>query len=318
MGQESISRARLLAWYRRARRDLPWRRVSDPYAVWVSEVMLQQTRVAAVTPYYGRFLRRFPDVGALARARLETVLSLWSGLGYYRRARMLHAAARCVARDGFPGTAAGWRRLPGVGEYTAAAVASIAFGEPVAVVDGNVERVLCRLHAEPRPGRRRLRELAQAWVSRRAPGAHNQAVMELGATICTPRAPACGRCPLRAHCKGRDDPARYPAPTKRRSVVERRAVKFATRGGRVFLRRHGDGGLLAGMWDLPRSRATGEPLATVRHGILDRRLVLEVHAGRATGAGRWFSPARLERIPLAGAARKCLFRLGVLSGLPSS
>ena len=140
--------------------------MSDPYAVWVSEVMLQQTRVAAVTPYYGRFLRRFPDVSALARARLETVLSLWSGLGYYRRARMLHAAARRVAREGFPGTAAGWRRLPGVGEYTAAAVASIAFGEPVAVVDGNVERVLCRLHAEPRPGRRAI-------LSNRAPLARN-------------------------------------------------------------------------------------------------------------------------------------------------
>ncbi|HEX6199573.1 MAG TPA: A/G-specific adenine glycosylase, partial [Thermoanaerobaculia bacterium] len=137
----SRSRAELLAWYDRHRRDLPWRRDRDPYRVWVSEIMLQQTRVETVLPYYERFLERFPDVGALAAAPLEDVLALWSGLGYYRRARQLHAAAARVARDGFPETAHGWRELPGIGEYTAAAVASIAFGEVTAVLDGNVERV---------------------------------------------------------------------------------------------------------------------------------------------------------------------------------
>ncbi|MHC5050082.1 MAG: HhH-GPD family protein, partial [Planctomycetota bacterium] len=145
---DATSRRKLLAWYRRRRRDLPWRRTRDPYAIWVSEIMLQQTRVAAVVPYYERFLRRFPDVGTLARARIDTVLTFWSGLGYYRRARSLHAAAKVVRREGgLPRAAAGWRRLPGVGPYTAAAVASIAFGEPVAAVDGNVTRVLSRLHA---------------------------------------------------------------------------------------------------------------------------------------------------------------------------
>ena len=186
---DATSRRKLLVWYRKNRRDLPWRRTRDPYAIWVSEIMLQQTRVAAVVSYYERFLRRFPDVGTLARARIDTVLTLWSGLGYYRRARHLHAAARILRRDGFPRTAADWRRLPGVGPYTAAAVASIAFGEPAAVVDGNVTRVLSRLHAldDGRP----VGDLAQAWLSPRAPGDFNQAVMELGATVCTPRSPEC-------------------------------------------------------------------------------------------------------------------------------
>ncbi|MHC4163818.1 MAG: HhH-GPD family protein, partial [Planctomycetota bacterium] len=178
---DATSRRKLLAWYRRRRRDLPWRRTRDPYAIWVSEIMLQQTRVAAVVPYYERFLRRFPDVGTLARARIDTVLAFWSGLGYYRRARSLHAAARIVRREGWPCTAADWRRLPGVGPYTAAAVASIAFGEPVAAVDGNVTRVLSRLHALDKRGP--VTDLAQAWLIPCAAGDFNQAVMELGATL---------------------------------------------------------------------------------------------------------------------------------------
>ncbi|MHC4341835.1 MAG: A/G-specific adenine glycosylase, partial [Planctomycetota bacterium] len=243
MGETSIGRSetrrRLLAWYRRRRRDLPWRGTRDPYAVWVSEIMLQQTRVAAVIPYYQRFLKRFPDVKALARARPDSVLALWSGLGYYRRARMLHAAAKEVARRGFPKDAAGWRELSGVGEYTAAAVASIVFGERIAVVDGNVERVICRLKAHRERNRKRIRAAAQAWLSARVPGDHNQAVMELGATVCTPRRPACDVCPMRAACCGRSEPERYPAPKRRPRVsVEKRPLAFCTKGGRVLLRRH--------------------------------------------------------------------------------
>jgi len=302
---DATSRRKLLVWYRRRRRDLPWRGTRDPYAIWVSEIMLQQTRVAAVVPYYERFLRRFPDVHGLARARIDTVLAFWSGLGYYRRARSLHAAARIVRREGWPLTAADWRRLPGVGPYTAAAVASIAFGEPVAAVDGNVTRVVSRVHALDRGGP--VNDLAQAWLSRRAAGDFNQAVMELGATVCTPRAPECPRCPLRDACAGRATPERYPAPRPRaRPVHERRAVTFACRDGKVFLTRRNGTGLVAGMWDLPTTRAGGEPLAVIRHAVLNRHIRIEVFAGRARGAGRWFSARQLARIPLATAARKCL------------
>ncbi len=314
---DATSRRKLLAWYRRRRRDLPWRRTRDPYAIWISEIMLQQTRVAAVVPYYERFLRRFPDVVTLARARLDTVLAFWSGLGYYRRARSLHEAARIVRRDGWPRSAAEWRRLPGVGAYTAAAVASIAHGEPVAAVDGNVTRVLSRLHALGGPGP--VAELAEAWLSRRAPGSSNQAFMELGAMVCTPRAPDCPRCPLRDACAGRAAPERYPVRRPRaRPVKEHRAVALACRDGKVFLTRHNGSGLLAGMWDLPATRRRGEPLAVVRHGVLNRHMVISVYRDRARGAGRWFTARQLARIPLATAARKCLrgtgFGLGDIRG----
>ena len=274
--------------------------------------MLQQTRVAAVVPYYERFLERFPDAGRLARARLETVLALWSGLGYYRRARMLHEAAKRIAKEGFPETAAGLRALPGVGEYTANAVASIAFGEPAAAVDGNVERVLSRLHAIVRD-RKRVRELAAAWVPPRAPGDHNQALMELGATVCTPRAPRCDACPLLAHCRGRADPGRYPAPRARtRQVAEKRRVAYASRDGKVFLRQNPEEVRPAALWDLPPARDGRRPLATVRHSILDRRLTITVHAAPASGAGRWFSRRQVDALPLAAAARKCLESVGFL------
>ena len=312
MGAESIG-ARLLGWYRRHRRDLPWRRTRDPYAIWISEIMLQQTRVAAAIPYYERFLRRFPDVETLARARVDSVLALWSGLGYYRRARSLHAAARVVARDGMPTSAGGLRELPGIGAYTANAIASIAYGEPVAVVDGNVERVLSRFHAIAEPKSRGLRALADAWLPARDPGDFNQAVMELGAIVCTPRSPGCGSCPLRAECRGREAPERYPRPKRRaRVVVEEHAVGLVVRDGRVLLRRRGPDGLLAGMWELPASRARGAPLATVSHGVLDRRLVYRVHAGRAR-KGRFFTPAQVRRLALTAAARKCLEATGFLA-----
>ncbi|MGQ0612140.1 MAG: A/G-specific adenine glycosylase [Planctomycetaceae bacterium] len=302
--------ARLLAWYRRRRRNLPWRGTKDPYAIWVSEVMLQQTRVAAAVPYYERFLDRFPDVGTLARARLPTVLRHWAGLGYYRRARNLHAAARVVARSGFPRTAQGWRALPGVGAYTSAAVASIAFREPVAVVDGNVARVLCRLHALP-GGATRIAALAQTWLRRDAPGDFNQAVMELGATICTPRAPSCDACPLADACCGRHEPSRYPAPRPRpRTSLENRAVAFEVRGGRVLLRQYGKGERLEGLWDLPEAAGSGRVLGTVRHTIVDCRMLLSIHAGGARGGGTWVTRARLSRLPLTAAARKCLDRVG--------
>ncbi|MDH3590464.1 MAG: NUDIX domain-containing protein, partial [Planctomycetota bacterium] len=228
-------------------------------------------------------------------------------------ARYLHAAARIVARDGFPRTAAGLRALPGVGTYTANAIASIVYGEPAAVVDGNVERVLSRLHAMTGRDKRRWQELADAWIARDAPGDHNQAVMELGATVCTPRAPLCSTCPVREACAGKREPERYPAPQPRAPLRdERLAVAYIVRDGRVLLSRVAGDGLLAGMWEMPSSRAGGEPLAVIRHGVLDRRQHIAVHRGRARTAGRWFSASQLGAIPLTTAARKCLIQVGFL------
>ncbi|MEM8883394.1 MAG: A/G-specific adenine glycosylase [Planctomycetota bacterium] len=303
----------LLPWYRREARDLPWRRTRDPYAIWVSEIMLQQTRVAAVIPYYERFLRRFPDVGTLARAREETVLAHWSGLGYYRRARMLHAAARQAARDGVPTSYDGWRALPGIGDYTASAIASIAHGEAEPVVDGNVERVVSRYLAA-HPDKRETRRRMESWIPADEPGDFNQAVMELGATVCLPRAPRCDACPIVDGCRGRHEPERYPAAKVRPKVREvERAVKLARSKGRVFLRRNEKTGVLEGMWDLPPSRGGGDALGEVRHGVLDRSYRISIHAGRATGTGRWFTPKQLESVPLATAARKCLRLVGFIS-----
>ncbi|RME41626.1 MAG: A/G-specific adenine glycosylase, partial [Planctomycetota bacterium] len=202
-------RRALLRWYDRHARDLPWRRRRhDPYAQWVAEIMLQQTRVETVIRYYERFLRRFPDVNRLAAARHDTLLKYWEGLGYYRRALHMHEAARRIVKEGngLPASAEAWRRLPGIGEYTAAAVASIAFGEPVAAVDGNVARVLARLFGvtdavAPSEGRRRIRGIADRLVSPSRPGDFNQAWMDLGSMVCTPRGPRCDVCPLASCCR---------------------------------------------------------------------------------------------------------------------
>lgn len=303
---------RLLDWYETSRRDLPWRRTREPYAIWVSEIMLQQTRVAAALPYYERFMKRFPDVGALARAREETVLALWSGLGYYRRARMLHAAAKIVAREGMPASHDEWRALPGVGDYTAAAIASIAHGEAAPVVDGNVERVVSRYLARD-VTKREARDAMAGWIPKDAPGEFNQAVMELGALVCLPREPLCGACPVASDCAGRARPGRFPArPKKRPKKTIHRPVKLAARRNAVFLRRNEPPAKPEGMWDLPPSRGRGRALAEVSHGILDRTYRISVHAGRASGQGRWFEVGQLDRIPLAAAARKCLASVGML------
>src|SRR5664279_4907056 len=198
-------RRSLLDWYDAHRRDLPWRRDADPYRVWVSEIMLQQTRVAAVLEHYARWMQRFPTIHHLAKAREQSVLALWSGLGYYHRARRLHQAAKVIAREPhgeFPRTEEAWRELPGIGRYTAAALASIAFGEPVAVVEGNVARVLERMFGEAK-GREDAWHQAEALLDRTRPGDFNQAMMELGATVCTPRAPQCLLCPLITWCATR-------------------------------------------------------------------------------------------------------------------
>lgn len=282
----------LLAWYRANRREMPWRGLRDPYAVWVSETMLQQTRVETVRGYFARFLARFPDVRALASAKTDDVLKLWEGLGYYRRARDLHAAARLVAERGrFPETAAGWALLPGVGPYTAAAVASICSGEAEPVVDGNVARVAMRLRAMPGDGRgaRERAEIA-SWLrpaieGSGAPGDFNQAVMELGETLCVPHSPACLLCPLRAGCRAaaEGDPDRYPArrPAKQRPV--RRFLAFVARdaAGRVLLERRPEAGLLGGLWELPMAPAADA--LKQRGGAAGARRALRTLGLRAKG-----------------------------------
>ncbi|HEX6989638.1 MAG TPA: A/G-specific adenine glycosylase [Bacillota bacterium] len=253
----------LLAWYRRFGRKLPWRLTTDPYAILVSEFMLQQTRVETVIPYYHRFLRRFPTLGALAAAAEEDVLAAWEGLGYYRRARHLHATAQALVQHWqgrLPDDPAVLRGFPGVGAYTAAALASIVHGRRAAALDGNIVRVMARVTAEDddvarAPVRRSLAQAVEALQAHGHPGDINQALMELGATICLPRAPDCGNCPLRATCAAHrgGHPERFPARgAPARKVTEQRAAALLVVPGRgVVLRRRPDGGLLAGLWELP-------------------------------------------------------------------
>ncbi|MDY7091438.1 MAG: A/G-specific adenine glycosylase [Acidobacteriota bacterium] len=292
----------LLSWYDDHRRDLPWRKNTDPYRVWVSEIMLQQTRVETVIPYYEAFLERFPSVEALARAQQEEVLARWSGLGYYRRARQLHAAAQAVVeRGGFPENAEGLQELPGIGAYTSAAVASIAFGQAVPVMDGNVERVTSRLlasEANPKRSAQRRRLVAQAaeLLDAERPGDSNQALMELGATVCTPTAPACGRCPLASECRGfaSGDPERYPEPRQRRAPVRlfRRVALVieaeeepAPQGRELLLlfRRPDDSEVLAGTWELPSVEGPREEFLVSE----EESLAKSQEAFAARYGGRW-------------------------------
>ena len=270
ISQDAMSEARaaLLEHYDREARALPWRKDTDPYRVLVSEFMLQQTRVDTVLGYYDRWLDRFPTLDALATADEEEVLKQWEGLGYYRRARNLHRAAQIVREElggSLPRDVSGLAALPGVGEYTSGAVASIAFGEAVPAVDGNVKRVLARLHDQAKPTVSWLRSTAGRWVDPVRPGDWNQALMELGATICTPRAPACARCPVEAWCGARrvGTVERRPAPVVKRKP-KRVCIVLAVfhRSGSVLLEKRPDDGLLGGMWALPERRLGGERGAT--------------------------------------------------------
>lgn len=307
---------RLLAWYDAHARDLPWRKSRDPYRVWVSEIMLQQTRVAAVIEHYHEFLRRFPTVQKLASAREASVLAAWSGLGYYRRARMLHAAAKVVARERagtFPKTAEDWQTLPGVGRYTAAAIASIAFDQPIAVVDGNVERVLQRITGQGLPGET-VWQAAEWLLDRQRPGHFNQAMMELGATICAPRSPGCLTCPLVGLCATRGElPGRGTAAKQRRLEVH---YALQRQNGSVFLtQRPGDARLMAGMWELPEippPQDHTKPLLTVKHSITVTDYTVHVWPVSALDVdGEWLVVGRLPKLPLTGLARKILRKSGI-------
>ncbi len=319
-------RSQLLAWYEARARELPWRKNRDPYRVWLSEIMLQQTRVAAVVEHYHEFQRRFPDVKKLSAAREASVLAAWSGLGYYRRARMLHAAARIVAQKHggkFPRTAQELRMLPGIGRYTAAAIASIAFGEPVAVVDGNVERVIQRITGNPLRGEKLWTE-ANGWLDRQRPGDFNQAMMELGAVVCTPRAPACLTCPVVHLCATRGELAtgKKAAPRKKREAHYALNYRTNGRGCEVFLKRRSiQSSLMAGMWELPeiddlsqvRSGGNAEPCLTVRHSITVTDYTVRVWRTSAPRSkGKWIPVEGLNNMALTGLARKILRKAGVI------
>ena len=311
-------REELLAWYDANARELPWRRDRDPYRVWVSEIMLQQTRVAAVIEHYHEFLKSFPSVQKLASARESSVLAAWSGLGYYRRARMLHAAAKIVAREyggKFPSTAEGWRNLPGIGRYTSAAIASIAFGEPVAVVDGNVERVLQRVSGQRFAGKN-VWVAAEALLDRERPGDFNQAMMELGATVCTPRSPVCLTCPVIDLCATRGEMAwsGKSVPQKKREIH----YALDCRDDQVWLvQRPKDASLMAGMWELPEIPRPGDhedPIFKVRHSITVTDYSVSVwHVAVPKGVPRQqIAKARLAQLALTGLARKILRKAEIL------
>ncbi|HZD06080.1 MAG TPA: NUDIX domain-containing protein, partial [Longimicrobiales bacterium] len=273
----------LLAFFDAHARDLPWRRTGDPYRIWVSEVMLQQTRVETVVPYYRRWMERFPDVDRLAEADLDDVLKAWEGLGYYRRARMLHQAARMIRErgGGLPDTAKGLRRLPGIGDYTAGAVASIAFGRPEPAVDGNVRRVLSRLFDLAEPGPAELRRRARTLLPPDRPGDLNQALMEVGATVCTVRAPGCDGCPIAPDCRARARGVQERRPLPRRRAPPARAefgVAVPVREDReagtwsVALARRPVDGMLGGLWELPGEEIAGgeDPAAAARRAAVAR------------------------------------------------
>lgn len=330
-------RGELLAWYERSKRDLPWRETRDPYWIWVSEIMLQQTRVAVVIERYKAFLQRFPNVEALAGAHEQDVLALWSGLGYYRRARMLHKAAQMVVTDRggvIPDTAEALKELPGIGSYTAAAIASIAHEEPIAVVDGNVERVLSRIRGwESHDAigeaavQRKVKEFAASLVDPRRPGDFNQAMMELGATVCTPRNPQCLVCPWSTECRTRGEhktPKR--APMTNREMACALVVREATGGSEVLLeQRAAANTVMPGMWELPSlaglDGADQELLMTVRHSIMQVNYVVRVYAvlpqsvsdeAKSDVARRWIRLEEAEGVALTGLARKVFARARLL------
>jgi A/G-specific adenine glycosylase len=338
-------RGQLLEWYAGNRRDLPWRRNPEPYSIWVSEIMLQQTRVAVVVERYQTFLARFPTLISLALAPEEEVLALWSGLGYYRRARMLHKAAQFVAdrnQGNLPVTSAELRMLPGIGVYTAAAIASIAHGEVVAVVDGNVERVLCRLsgwEAGSRTGgaalRRKIEGLAAELVDPGQPGDFNQALMELGATVCLPRNPQCLVCPWASDCLTQGEHKTPPRPPMlSREVGHALSVRTGLQAGQsnrevLLEQRPATQSVMPGLWELPvlRDPAVPQPelRMTVRHAIMQVnyyvriRTVFEDDVEALTVAGgerRWVPLGEAVGMALTGLTRKVLSRARLLLAAP--
>ena len=339
---QCIRRA-LLDWFRRCARPLPWRKRRSPYAIWVSEIMLQQTQVATVIPYYRRFLKVFPTLPALAQAPLERVLELWSGLGYYRRARHLHQAAKVIVErfaGRFPRTYREARSLPGVGDYTTRAVLSLAYGQPLAVLDGNVARVIARIRAlhgslNQSQFRHAVEQDLDRLLSRNQPGDFNQALMELGQTVCLPRVPRCPLCPLRKICSSyaTGNPESFPQPRPRRAgELQYLAAAVIRRGHKAFLVRGLDEGLMNDLWNFPAAFGPtaidarlrlleklrgfipgkvrlGKPAGNLTHGITFRKIRVAVYStqtgGRAVAqTGRWVYLSDLKTAAVSQLTRK--------------
>lgn len=341
-------RRALSGWYKLHARVLPWRETADPYRVWVSEIMLQQTRVAAVIEHYTAFMRRFPTVVSLALAEEAEVLAAWSGLGYYRRARMLHKAAQFCTREMggvIPKSSMELRTLPGVGEYTSAAIASIAFGERIAVVDGNVERVVFRIMGRDEDtsakGRAFVREVAGALVpSKRmlgkisglhertnAAGDHNQAMMELGAMICLPRGPLCLECPVYGLCRTKGEHVTAPRGKQKSEPADYLLAlrKAGTLTEVLLVQRPAEASLMAGMYELPMlpidAAGDSEPMLRLRHSITNTNYYVQVFADSRElrremvvkeDDMHWARTNKLAELPLTGLTRKVLMRLGVM------
>jgi A/G-specific adenine glycosylase len=322
----------LWAWYDAHGRDLPWRRTRDPYAIWVSEIMLQQTQVNSAVPYFERWMERFPTVDSLAQADEEQALALWQGLGYYRRCRMLLEGARWIVEHEMPRSRDGWLLVPGVGPYTAGAIASIAFEEPVAAVDGNVERVFARLTGS-NAEKADLRAKAWAWATRNLfgakPGDWNQALMELGATVCTPRKPKCGECPIRELCVARVawQVDKLPVRRPQSKIVQMRHVVWVPLCDSLFgVRKIPAGQWWEGMWEFPRIDVTDAPdpvdglaelvgpgwaedIGVVRHVVTNHRITVEASLVRAETKSkhlRWLTAKELEELPMPTSQRKLL------------
>jgi A/G-specific adenine glycosylase len=307
-------RRMLLQWYRQNQRKLPWRGESDAYRILVSEIMLQQTRVAVVEDRYKKFVAQFPTVERLARAQEQTVLAAWSGLGYYRRARNLHAAAKQISKGkGFPSTAEALRELPGIGRYTANAVASIAFGEPVAVVDGNVKRVLQRVTGRDL-NEEQYWQAAGALLATDSPGDFNQGMMELGAVVCVPGKPLCDACPVIELCASRGAAAKGERATRQKAVLK---YSLCLKNGSVLLQqRDQSSSLMPGMWELPpgnekpknQKQQSSQPLMKLKHSITTTDYSVLVFAGNGR-KGQWVPLKNAERFALTGLTRKILRKL---------
>ncbi len=350
--KETALARKLIRWFEANARDLPWRRKRTPYRAWLSETMLQQTQVETVVPYFRRFVARFPTLKSLADARLDDVLKLWEGLGYYARARNLHRAARMIVGEmggRFPRSVEGLMRLPGIGRYSAGAIASLAFGVDAPVLDGNVARVLCRVFAiqrDPRQPKTRagLWSLAESLLPKGQAGAFNEALMELGALVCVPRAPKCAACPIAALCEARRRGIQDRVPVRRaRRATPHFDVTAAVirRNGRVLIAQRPPDGMLGGLWEFPGGKRepgesleeclrreireelsleieVGRPIVRVKHAYTHFRISLHafecrIASGRAHSIGvadfRWVRPSELGRYPLAVTDRKIALAL---------
>jgi A/G-specific adenine glycosylase len=356
--------SRLVLWARDNLRELPWRaEPREPYRTWVSEVMLQQTQAATVVPYFTRFVERFPDVHTLAAAPLDDVLKAWEGLGYYSRARNLHRAAQIIATEyggQLPHTVGELVRLPGIGRYTAGAIASIAFDQHAPVLDGNVKRVLCRLFAiqdDPRTlaTQKQLWRLAESLLPKKRPGAFNEGLMELGATVCTPRAPDCKRCPLTRHCQAyaQGDPESLPVKAARKKLPHYDVTAAVIRKGgglvpKLLIAQRPPDGMLGGLWEFPGGKChagetledclrreieeelgikikVGERIATIKHAYTHFRITLHAFACRhvkghirALGVAdwRWVSLDGLDQFAFPVTDQKIIAALKEAQGMP--